>query len=98
MEDLFEKQRRAVRVVKTALDNAGVHDRDVCAGCGSETPADCAENFAVFVSAPLGADIEPYYETGKTMTEAVRKILATIKGHEKTNGAKTDDQSEVAPF
>jgi hypothetical protein len=96
--NLLEKQRRAVSVVRTALNSVGVHDRAVCAGCDSgEPPSDSAENFAVFVSAPPGADIEPYYETGKTMTEAVRKILATIKGHEK-NGAKTDDQSEAAPF
>jgi hypothetical protein len=99
LANLLEKRRRAVSVVRTALDSVGVHDRAVCVGCDSEvSPSDCAEYFAVFVSAPPGADVEPYYETGKSIPEAVRKILATIKGHEKKNGANADDQSEAAPF
>jgi hypothetical protein len=99
LANLLEKQRRAVSVVRTALDGIGVHDRAVCAGGDSEAPSsEDVENFAVFVSAPPGADIEPYYETGTTLTEAVRKILATLKGHAMKNGAKTDDQSEAAPF
>jgi hypothetical protein len=94
---LVEKQRRAVSVVKAALVGAGIHDRRVSAGFDSWThPAGRDESFAVFVSGPIGADIEPYYEKGETIVEAVRKMLDSIKG--RTNSAKTDDQSEEAPF
>jgi hypothetical protein len=97
--NLLEKQRRAISVVRTALNGAGLHDRFVSADYESYScSSNGIEKFAVFVSAPPGADIEPYYETGKTLTEAVRKILFTIKGHENKNGAKPDNQSEVAPF
>lgn len=94
---LVEKQRRAVSVVKAALVGAGIHDRRVSVGFDSWThPAGREESFAVFVSGPIGADIEPYYEKGKTIVEAVRNIIASIKG--RANSAKTDDQSEEAPF
>jgi hypothetical protein len=99
LADLLKKKQHAVNVVKTALDKAGARDRAVCAGGGNETPLSaCGENFAVFVSAPSGADIEPYYETGKTLAEAVRKVLAAIKGIERNNGTKADAKSEPAPF
>ncbi len=56
------------------------------------------DNFAVFVSAPAGANIEPSYETGASIAEAVRKTIDVIKGGTNKNGTKTDNQSEVAPF
>jgi hypothetical protein len=95
---LVNKQRRAVGVVRTALLGAGVTGRSISAGYDSWThPSGRSENFAVFVSAPAGADIEPYYETGKTIVEAVQKMVNTIKG-KRLNDAKPDDQSEKAPF
>lgn len=84
LTNLEKKQRCAVSVVRTALDSQGIHGRDVCASRAPST--EWGENFAVFVSAPPGADIEPYYETGKTLTEAVRKVLATVKGRQKKIG------------
>ncbi|WP_236994154.1 hypothetical protein [Candidatus Methylomicrobium oryzae] len=100
LTNLEKKQRSAVNVVRTALDSQGIHGRDVCASWASRVlSAECAENFAVFVSAPPGADIEPYYETGKTLTEAVRKVLAAVKGQRKKNGVEaTDESPEAAPF
>jgi hypothetical protein len=100
LKNLEEKQRRAVSVVRTALDSQGIQGRDVCAGCASRAPPpEGTENFAVFVSAPPGVDSEPYYETGKTLAEAVRKILATVKAHQKKNGVKAmGDRSDAAPF
>jgi hypothetical protein len=100
LPNLAEKQRRAVNVIRTALDSRGWYDRDVSACCASRALlSDCAENFAVFVSAPPGADAEPYYETGRTITEAVRKILAAVKGYPSDDGSKTtDDKPEAAPF
>jgi hypothetical protein len=100
LTNLEEKQRRAVSVVRVALESQGIQGRDVCAACANRAPpSECAESFAVFVSAPFGADSEPYYETGKTLTEAVRKILAALKGHRKENAVKTTgDSPEAAPF
>lgn len=71
---LLEKQRRAVNVVKTALLNVGVRGRAVSVmadSCGAY------KNYAVFISS--GVD-EPFYETGKTIAEAVRNTLKAIKG------------------
>lgn len=98
--EIVEKQRRAVSVVKTALLAAGINNRRVAAGFDSWTyQAGRVETCAVFVSAPDGTDIEPYYETGKSFVEAVRKLLAIIKkGQANKNGANPDDQSEEAPF
>ncbi|MGZ8187821.1 MAG: hypothetical protein ACXWTP_00230 [Methylosarcina sp.] len=94
---LVEKQQRAVAVVRAALLGVGITDRQVSAGYDSWThPSGHAENFAVFVGAPAGTDIEPFYESGKSFVEAVKKMLASIKG--RANAAKSDDQSEVAPF
>jgi len=62
---LVDKQRRAVSVVKTALLGAGITG---CSVCVSAFKWSCNLNeddakFAVFVSAPKGANIEPSYET-----------------------------------
>lgn len=97
MVQLIEKQRRAVAVIKMALLNAGITGRSVSAGFDSWTyPAGRVENFAVFVSSPDGSNIEPYYEKGETIVEAVRKMIDSIKG--RANSAKADDRSEEAPF
>lgn len=99
LAQLIDKQRRAVSVIRTALVSAGIRDRSVSAGFDSWThPSGRVENYAVFISGPAEGDIEPYYETGKTIVEAVRKALATIKGRGNKNGANPDDQSEEAPF
>ena len=95
---LVKKQRRAVSVVRTALLRAGITGRSVSAGYDNWSyPSGPVENFAVFVSGPTGADIEPYFETGKTIVEAVQKMVNTIKG-KRLNDAKPDNQSEKAPF
>ena len=96
---LVDKQRRAVSVVKTALQGAGITGRSVCVSAFNWSYSfgkDDAE-FAVFVSAPEGANIEPSYETGSSIAEAVRKTISVIKGGTNKNSAKTDE-SEVAPF
>lgn len=94
---LVDKQRRAVGVVKTALLGIGITGRSVCVHADSWSfPHGDDERYSVFVSAPSGADVEPYYVTGQTIVEAVRKMIASIKG--RANSAKTDDQSEEAPF
>lgn len=97
---LVDRQRRAVSVVKTALLGAGITGRSVCVSAfnWSYSCGDDGDNFAVFVSAPAGANIEPSYETGASIAEAVRKTIDVIKGGTNKNGTKTDNQSEVAPF
>jgi len=90
------KQRRAVSVVKTALISGGISGRSVCVQFDSWMDEyGRRENYAVFVSAPAGSNIEPYYETGEKLVEVVRKVIDSIRGK---NSAKSDDQSEVAPF
>lgn len=94
---LVEKQRRAVGVVKTALLGIGITGRAVCVHADSWSfPDGDDEQYSIFVSAPIGVDVEPYYVTGKTIVEAVRNMIASIKG--RANSAKTDDQSGEAPF
>ncbi|WAK04602.1 hypothetical protein [Methylobacter sp. YRD-M1] len=94
---LVDKQRRAVSVVKTALLRIGITGRSVCVQADSWSyPHGDNERYSVFVLAPIGVDVEPYYVTGKTIVEAVRNMIASIKG--RANSAKTDDQSEEAPF
>jgi hypothetical protein len=93
---VVDKQRRGVRVVKTALLSIGITDRSVCVQADSWAfPHGDNEQYSVFVSAPNGANEEPFYETGKTITEAVKKALDSIKG--RAGGAKRE-VSEVAPF
>lgn len=98
--ELADKQQRAVSVVETALLNVGISGRSVCVvvdkwafscSCYSGENA----NVGVFVSAPVGADVEPYFVTGKTIVEAVKNMIASIKG--RANGAKSE-VFELAPF
>jgi len=97
LAEIVNKQRRAVSVVKAALLSVGISGRSVSVGFDSWTYSfGQVEKFAVFVSGPAGADVEPYYETGGTIVEAVKNMIDSIKG--KTNAAKSDDQSEKAPF
>jgi len=93
----MEKQRRAVSVVKTALLSRGINDRSVCVSVESEVCGNGRRHAAaaVFVSAPSGSNVEPCYETGRTIAEAVRNLIDSLKG--RTSGAKTRT-SEIAPF
>jgi hypothetical protein len=94
---LLDKQRRAASAVKTALLGVGISGRAICINSDSWSGNNGDyEKYAVFVSAPPGSSIEPLYETGKTLTEAVRKMIDSIKG--RANAAASDDQSEAATF
>lgn len=94
---IIDKQKRAVSVVKTALLGVGISGRSVCvtvdnwAYSGDRT----GTNIGVFVSPPIGEDVEPFYETGQTIAETVKKIVNSIKG--RASDAKTGIP-EVAPF
>jgi hypothetical protein len=91
-----DKQRRGVSVVKTALLGVGISGRSICVQVSSwVNQYGNREDYMVFVSAPDGANVEPFYETGQTLVEAVKKTLNSIKG--RVSGAKTE-VSEVAPF
>ncbi len=93
---IIDKQRRAVIVVKTALLSVGISGRAVCVQVSSwVNQYGSREEYTVFVCPPHGAKVEPLYETGDTLVEAVKKAINSIKG--KGNGAKTE-VSEVAPF
>jgi hypothetical protein len=93
---ILDKQRHAVNVVKTALLSVGISDRSVCVQIdSSHDQYETAENYSVFVSAPAGANTEPFYVTGKTLVEAVKNVISSIKIEK--NSAKTE-ASEVAPF
>jgi hypothetical protein len=92
---ITEKQRRAVDVVKTALIGAGISGRSICVQADSWLDR-CNErrvNFAVFVQS--GGEDEPFYVQGSTLVEAVKNMLASIKG--RINGATTEI-SKAAPF
>jgi hypothetical protein len=94
---LVDKQRRAVSVVKAALLNHGLGLRPVCVTVDSWMDQyGRRENYAVFVQS--GGNDEPFYVTGKTIVEAVRNMLISLKGRINDNGAKPDNQSEEAPF
>jgi hypothetical protein len=94
---LLDKQRRAASVIRAALLGVGISGRAICINADSWTGNNGDyEKFAVFVSPPPGTDTEPFYETGKTLTEAVRKMIDSIKG--RANAAASDDQSEAATF
>ncbi len=93
--ELVTKQRRAASVVKTALLRSGLGIRSVCVTADSWMDQyGRRENFAVFVQS--GGNDEPFYVTGKTITEAVKNMLDSIKG--RMNGAGQTDQAEPAPF
>ena len=91
-----DKQRRAVDVVKTALLSVGISGRAVCVQVSSWiNQYGRREDYSVFVSAPDGENVEPFYETGQTLVEAVKKTINSIKG--RASDAKTE-VSEVASF
>lgn len=94
---IVDKQRRAVSVVKTALLSAGITGRAVCVQVedSQHDQLGPGENYSVFVSAPTGANIEPFYVTGKTLVEAVKNMIGSIKIRK--NSAKTE-ASALAPF
>ena len=90
------KHRQAASVVKTALVSAGFTSRSVCVQSDSWLDKNGHHvNYAVFVSAPIGSNIEPYYETGEKLVEVVRNVLDSIRGKD---GARSNNQSEIAPF
>jgi hypothetical protein len=93
---ILDKQRRAVSVVKTALLGAGISGRSVCVTVNNWSYDHGGDGLqaAVFVSSPNGE--EPQYVTGKTIVEAVKKTIDSIKG--RANAAKSGNQPEVAPF
>lgn len=94
---IVEKQLRAISAVKTALLGLGISGRSVYVSIesGEGDRGDNSFTAAVFVSAPRGSNIEPFYETGTTIAEAVKNLIHSLKG--RTNGAKTGT-SEIAPF
>ncbi len=96
---LVDKQRHGVNVVKSVLFNVGIKGRSVCVTVSNwsfdHRDTDNDINVSVFVSAPEGANVEPFYETGETIAEAVKNMVNSIKG--KKNGATTEI-SEVTPF
>jgi hypothetical protein len=93
---IVDKQRHAVNVVKTALLSAGMPGRAVCVQIDHQ-PNQCGtgENYSIFVSAPTGANIEPFYMTGKTLVEAVKNMICSIKVG--SNSAETET-SVFVPF
>lgn len=93
---LVDKQRHAVNVVKTALLSVGITERAVCVQVDNRSdPCGTGENYSVFVSAPAGANIEPFYATGKTLVEAVKNMVCSIKIGK---NSITTEVSALAPF
>jgi hypothetical protein len=93
---IVDKQRHAVNAVKTALLSAGITGRAVCVQVYNRRDQyQEGENYSVFVSAPTGANIEPFFVTGKTLVEAVKNTICSVKAGK--NNATTD-VSEIAPF
>jgi len=96
LSQFVNKQRRAASVVKTVLISAGITGRSVCVQSDSWFGEyGRRENYAVFISAPIGSNTEPYYETGEKLVVVVRKMIDAIKGK---NSAKSDNKPEIAPF
>jgi len=91
---IVDKQRRGANVIKLALSNVGIKGRSICVNVASRK--DSGINVGVFVSAPEGADVEPFYVTGNTILEGVKNMLDAIKGRAE-NGAITNE-FEIAPF
>lgn len=93
---IVDKQRHAVNVVKTALLSVGITERAVCVQVDNRSdPCGAGENYSVFVSAPTGANIEPFYVTGKTLVEAVKNMVCSIKIGK---NSITTEVSALAPF
>ncbi len=99
---LVNKQRQAARVVETALINAGIARHSVCVSSNNKqwlgepeiTPTNNQE-YAIFIYSPSGSNTEPYFETGKSLVEVVRRTIDSIRGK---NSAKSNEKLEVAPF
>jgi len=91
-----DKQRHAVNVVKTALLAAGITGRSIYVqvDCRRDHYKD-ETNYSVFVSAPAGANIEPFFITGTTLVEAVKNMVSSIKTGK--NSVATE-VPEIAPF
>ncbi len=95
LASILDKQRLAVGVVKTALLGSGLGLRSVCVTADRwEDRHGRRDNYAVFVQS--GGNDEPFYETGKTVAEAVKNTIASIKG--RTNGGGPAGRAEPAPF
>lgn len=93
--ELVTKQRRAASVVKTALLSSGLGLRSVCVTANSWMDQyGRRENYAVFIQS--GGNDEPFYVTGDTITEAVKRMIDSIKG--RLNDAGKTDQAKPAPF
>lgn len=91
-----DKQRHALNAVQTALSSAGINERSVYIQVDRHIGlAEASENYSVFVSAPAGANIEPFYISGKSLVEVVKHMLCSIKT---TQNAVEADLSEAAPF
>jgi hypothetical protein len=85
---IVDKQRRGVSVVKTALLRVGITGRAVCVQVDSWIDNHGRrEDYSVFVSAPIGSNVEPFYVTGQTIVEAVKNMIDSIKG--RASDAKT---------
>ncbi len=90
------KQKLAIDIVKTALLAVGIRERPICVQVSSWlNEYGKRDDYIIFVSAEKGNNEEPFYETGKTLVEAVKKAITAIKG--RTTGAKTE-VSVIAPF
>jgi len=102
LNKIVNKHRQAASVIKTALINAGKAKHFICVSSNNKqwfgepetTPANNQE-YAIFICSSSGNNTEPYYETGGNLVEVVRTMIDAIKGK---NSAKSDNQSEVAPF
>ncbi|MGZ4981222.1 MAG: hypothetical protein ACXV8P_06790 [Methylobacter sp.] len=93
---IVDKQRHAVNVVKTALFSVGITGRAVCVQVYNRGDQyEEGENYSVFVSAPTGANIEPFFVTGKTIVEAVKNTICSVKAGK---SSATTEVSEIAPF
>lgn len=91
---IVDKQRHGVSVIKLALSNVGIKGRSICVNVASRKDNDV--NVGVFVSAPEGANIEPFYVTGNTIAEGVKNMLNAIKS--KTENGAITNQFEITPF
>lgn len=93
---IVDKQRHGVNVVKLALSNVGIKGRSICVNVANLTNYRDIQNVAIFVSPPEGADVEPFYETGKTIAEGVKNMLNAIKS--KAENGAIANEFEIAPF
>ncbi len=93
---IVDKQQLAIDIIKTALLAVGIRERPICVQVSSWlNEYGKRDDYTVFVLAEKGKNEEPLYETGKTLLEAVKKAIASIKG--RASDAKTENP-EIAPF